>query len=263
MSELAAIVPEVVDVLSTSNIGHWPDLLFAVLTAIASKASGGIYRMRETRREQPEDAEYVRKREIDNLLIVGMITLLTQVMAFKPAVAFVKRTWPHLLKINPKNPAEKILDKNVEAAIRMALFAPGLFISEKLSRVWAGQKQHDELMRFNHKITHNWQTLINSTQGQSLLNLAYDAPAGQPPLVYTAKPLNLTSGVDQPAKDVYGAKPITPPTSPPDLPMQKTPEANPKAPITPEHLRSALGAVPSPVSFQPQSSAMAGVLKTF
>jgi hypothetical protein len=279
MLELETLLPEILDWLASSSIHEWPALAMAVVTAVASKATGGFYRIHEALRDQPEDARYVRNREIDNLIIVGFITLLTQILAFKPSVAVAKRMWPQLV-----DQVTQKLDKNIEAIIRMVLFAPGLFISEKLSRICAGQKRHEELEKFNNKITRNWQNLINTTQKQSLLSLAYTNTASQPGAAIT---LNMESV----APEHYGARPNTalvtqshvtqshaqPNTQPikqavtaPPQTLQLTPSlaetiAQPAstAPITSTRLKSALGAVPSPVSFQPQSVAMAGVPKTF
>jgi hypothetical protein len=174
MLELEALLPELLEWFTTSSIDEWPALTMAVLTAVASKATGGFYRIREAKKDSPDDAAYITAREIDNLIIVGVITLFTQVVAFKPAVALVKKMLPKLVT------AQGTLSKNVEALVRMALFAPGLFASESLSRRWAGQKKHDlwvkERQRFNEKIMTNWQKLINSSQGQSLLALTYNGP---------------------------------------------------------------------------------------
>ena len=49
--------------LVSGSVEEWPALCMAVITAVMSKATGGVYRINEAKKETPEDANFVRTRK--------------------------------------------------------------------------------------------------------------------------------------------------------------------------------------------------------
>jgi hypothetical protein len=132
-----------------------------VVTAVLSKATGAVYRMEETKKESESEYRYVAKREWENLALVALATIVTQTLTYPMVKKFSLRWLP-------------AHNRNIDALIRLALIAPGLYASETLSRIFAGKAEHDALLKFNEHINHNWEKLLATTQsGRSPIDRAY------------------------------------------------------------------------------------------
>jgi hypothetical protein len=143
-------------------------ILASVICAVGGKATGSIYRIKEANASPEPDNGYTARRELEMLGLVGLFTLVIQVLAYPAAKRLTDGVMALLGKTTPQA---------AEGLIRLMLFSPALFASERMGRWLAGQKRHDALLAFNDHIAANWRKQLALAGTLPLRNLAVARPA--------------------------------------------------------------------------------------
>jgi hypothetical protein len=118
--QVAHNVAKNVSYAATESLGA-SGLLVAVLSSAVNKSAGATNRMHDVRNEPDYVQQYVRKRELLNIGLSILTNAAVQMALHKP-----------VSKMMPRVP---------EGYVRMLLTAPGLYLCEYLSRLFAGKEK--------------------------------------------------------------------------------------------------------------------------